>query len=294
MMFQTAKPSELADMHFDELVKGFSSEATPAECYAVYDKAENILAFSRLSESPWHTAMLGVPLYRTQPFLYRMTRPRSLLSLITTLASVHPKGVVEVKVDGSDRQAGSVLAGSGFKLVGISVKLSARQEDLSLPEVHDPDVRVRRAAERDVERAKALVRKTHVVSHFFNQPLFPPGKVREMFAAWFEKCFEGLADAVLVAERKGKIVGFITLFVNKKMVEVTGTPVGVVDFVGVNPSTQRKGIGTALLLEGHRILEKQCGLFEIRTELDNYPAIRAYQRFGYRITSSDQVWHKAL
>jgi ribosomal protein S18 acetylase RimI-like enzyme len=289
--FQGVDLIKLAEMHYAELLKNLKSGGGSSRCYGVFDESENVLAFSRLSESPWHTAVLGVPLYRAQPFLYQPEHSESLEPLVAALVDTSVAGIIEVKIDGSDREAGAALAGAGFKLIGISVKLSARREDLIRP-TDRSGLRIRPATEGDLDAVKRLVERTHVVSHFYNQPLFPTEKVREMFAAWFEKCFRGLAEAVLVAEQDGRIIGFITLLVGRKTADLTGGPIGVVDFVGVDPTSQGKGIGACLLAEGHRFLERECRLFEIRTELDNYQAIRAYQRFGYRITSSDQVWHK--
>lgn len=250
-------------------------------------------AFCRVTRSGRHSDILGREFYRIQPFLVRQECPKAARDVITVAVGEFGRlggETLELRIDVSDLDTHHVLERAGFRHLGTSVKLSARKGDLVLPEpLNDPSIGVSDAGEADLGAIGDIVRNSHVTSHYFSRGVFEPARVRDLFADWTKRCVGGLAERVLMAREGDRVLGFATLLVSRGLTEHTGSATGVVDFVAVRPDLQGRGIGSELLRAGLEILGETCALFEVRTELDNFPAIRTYSRLGFRLTSADHV-----
>jgi ribosomal protein S18 acetylase RimI-like enzyme len=198
--------------------------------------------------------------------------------------------VLEVRVDAMDLDAQASLTRAGFRPLGTSVKLSARRSDLLLPDTRaGGDFSIAEAGEDDLAEIGEIVRGSHVTSHYFHGGLFESSRVRDLFVDWSERCLTHLAEGVLVARSEGRVEGFVTILINRNIAENVGTPIGTIDFVAVRPESQGRGIGSELLRAALKSLGQTCRLFEVRTELNNYPAVRTYSNLGFRLTSADHV-----
>jgi ribosomal protein S18 acetylase RimI-like enzyme len=106
-----------------------------------------------------------------------------------------------------------------------------------------------------------------------------------------EKCLDGLAWKTLVVRKGAHLAGFAVLFMNRSLQDSTGHTFGIIDFVGVAPTFQGHGLGKALVAECLRQLATEATVAEMRTMNDNYRALALYQRFGFVVTASDQMFH---
>jgi mycothiol synthase len=102
--------------------------------------------------------------------------------------------------------------------------------------------------------------------------------------AWFDPAGFFLADL------DGRIVGFHWTKVHEKV----GGNLGEVYVIGVDPSTQGKGLGEALLLRGLQHL-KDLGLATVLlyVEADNRGAIALYERHGFTRWDADRMFSRA-
>jgi predicted metal-dependent phosphotriesterase family hydrolase/GNAT superfamily N-acetyltransferase len=74
-----------------------------------------------------------------------------------------------------------------------------------------------------------------------------------------------------------------------------GAPIGQLGFVGTEPEHRGKGLATALVMRGLQLLwEWGAGEVLISTGLENYPALRAYARAGFRRKHNQNEWQKQL
>jgi mycothiol synthase len=94
---------------------------------------------------------------------------------------------------------------------------------------------------------------------------------------WFDP------DGLFVAERNGDIVGFHWTKVEDG--------VGEVYVVGVDPSEQGSGLGSALTATGLRHLhESGVRTVDLYVEGDNHPALAVYRRLGFREHARDVLY----
>jgi putative acetyltransferase len=125
------------------------------------------------------------------------------------------------------------------------------------------EVKVRRASPEDRQMIRALVERA------FEQPL-------ESVLVEF-LVDDGDAVLELVAERDGAIVGHVLFSRLTVEEDGVGFPAVALAPIGVEPSAQRQGIGTALVKEAHRLLQEDGELLSVVVGDPVY-----YNRFGYR------------
>jgi ribosomal protein S18 acetylase RimI-like enzyme len=299
LAYQGIERPALAEFHFSQMCRDWAHEPRDGAWFAVEAPVADgtgtrTAGFGRLVRSDRHSRILGRPFYRFRPILIRPEYPEAVEDLLAAaLEAFRGEGgeVLEFRVDEMDLDTRSVLTRSGFRPLGTSVKLSARGADIVFSKTQaDPECEITEAGENDIPPIVDIVRGAHVTSHYFNGGVFEPSRVRDLFADWSERCVKGLAERVLIAREAGNVLGFVTLLVNRGIAGCAGTPIGVIDFVAVRPESQGRGIGSGLLRAALKSLAETCRLYEVRTELDNYPAIRTYSKFGFRLTSADQVF----
>ncbi len=106
---------------------------------------------------------------------------------------------------------------------------------------------------------------------------------------WFEDHRERLENAgartVVAEDRCGILLGFVTI-------ELAN---GYLDQLAVAPAVQGRGIGRRLIAEARRLSPLRLAL---QVNQDNQPAVRFYEREGFRKTGSGKnprsglpVWH---
>jgi dTDP-4-amino-4,6-dideoxy-D-galactose acyltransferase len=165
------------------------------------------------------------------------------------------------------------LERSGFILVDGLISLSIDTSSIT-PEVA-PEIR--EAHKNDLAQLRKLTSGLYSFSRIDNDPLIPKDPASKFYVKWIENSVLGkVADSVLVWLEHGKIAGYITL--QKK---------GQIPLIGVSKKFQGKGIAKKLLSASFRRF-KEWGVREviIETQMDNIPALRAYQSVGFKISDS--------
>jgi len=139
------------------------------------------------------------------------------------------------------------------------------------------DLSIRRATSRDLD---ALVRLLGV--------LF---SIEADFAPYVERQRRGLAmllatperAAVLVAERAGAVAGMVTAQLVVSTAE--GGPSALVEDMVVEANERRHGVGRALLAAAEAwAAERGATRLQLLADRENAPALRFYERLGWRWT----------
>jgi len=88
---------------------------------------------------------------------------------------------------------------------------------------------------------------------------------------------EGLADIFLVAEIEDKIIGYV-------IARVEFGYVGHIISIAVDPEWRRRGVGTLLMIKVMERLKRYgCESVYLEVRTSNEPAIRMYEKLGFRI-----------
>lgn len=119
--------------------------------------------------------------------------------------------------------------------------------------------------------------------------LYPDEKTKTMKGLQIKDFCEKYPDSVYICEEEGRIVGFIQFIAEKD------TKIGVVWDNAVDPDWRHKGIGQQMYKAMFDYFKQQGMLYaRVRTDMDNIPARRAYERAGFSIKREDVTYYKRL
>jgi ribosomal protein S18 acetylase RimI-like enzyme len=109
-----------------------------------------------------------------------------------------------------------------------------------IPPVPAPPDDTRPARESDIMVLREIAALAHHDSRFYHDGHFDRARCDELYRVWIEKSCRGWADHVVVVERDGHAVGYLTVHLREPNVASIG-------LVGVDPAYRRHGIGARLM-----------------------------------------------
>jgi GNAT superfamily N-acetyltransferase len=167
---------------------------------------------------------------------------------------------------------------AGFRLVEPRLTMTYRA---GTEGTRVEDIPVREGRPEDLPALRELARRTRYVSRFAFDPRFAP-RAEEYFAAWIE-----LADAVLVAERDGRVLGYITCRLPESGVD------SWFGIVAVDDEARVRGVGTALLGAGSDwLLAHGMETVSVAIAARNIATLRYVERFGFMASNFELWFHK--
>jgi ribosomal protein S18 acetylase RimI-like enzyme len=147
---------------------------------------------------------------------------------------------------------------------------------------------VRFAARADRNTVARIAGGAFRFSRFHLDPLMQEGVADTIKSLWAANYFEGKrGDGMVVAERDGRIVGFLQLL-RAPQDRLT------IDLIGVDPAWQRQGIARGMILYaalyGLGDGRAPAGM-TVGTQAANTPSVRLYEALGFRLASAQYVMH---
>lgn len=173
------------------------------------------------------------------------------------------------------------LAGeAGFDLVDVRLELGRLVGEEPQPST----VRAHRAG--DLPRLRAIARTSYDSTRFFADPRFPDERCRDLYETWIDESCNGWADIVLVSERNGDAVGYVTCHLDESRTASIG-------LIGVASESRGRGLGGELVSAALRWSSDQRAVeMSVVTQGANLPAQRLFQRCGFRTSSVGLWFHK--
>lgn len=288
----------LADYHLQGLRKQVAAGGMRLSAVE-YDG--RVVGVAGLTRHARHSDVFGCDMWYIAPLLFRGLGAAAVagaLRLLEREAAAAGAKLLSARVDVEDYALLQGLGEAGWINVGTSVKLTRvlNRERPIAPATGD-GVTVEEVAALSADEADMLERIAaagHTHSHFFNDPRLDPDAARRLFADWATRCARLESSRTWLARLHARCVGFLTALFNPGVAAHTGRHVGVIDFIVLAPEAQGKGLGTLLVQTALAELAASCDLIEIRTMLDNFAALRLYQRCGAVLSSADVHAHRWL
>jgi ribosomal protein S18 acetylase RimI-like enzyme len=226
------------------------------------------------------TTFFGIKTARITP-----TRLDSL-SLVQALAETREWGaeVLHLLVE-SDHAPSVVLAEqAGFHLVDIRVTLEWRPTDAEIDR-RPAAVQVRAYEVADLLALQAIAGTSYHDTRYYYDGRYPRELCDALYAEWIAKSCGGAAEAVLVAVREQRPLGFVTCHL------ASTTQTGQIGLVGVDADARGSGVGEALVRAAQQwFRDRQASRVSVVTQGRNIGAQRLYQRAGFA-TSAVQLWY---
>jgi RimJ/RimL family protein N-acetyltransferase len=173
-----------------------------------------------------------------------------------------------------------LLEGADFHLVDVRITL-----DRVLTGYADASpVAARSAVTADIPALRAIARTSHRDTRFYFDGHFDTRRCDELYGTWIERSCGDWADHVVVVERDGAPVGYLTL-------HLRAPDAASIGLVGVDHSHRGQGVGRDLLRGGLAWLaERSVRRVSVVTQGRNLASQALYQGNGFR-TSDVALWY---
>lgn len=122
-------------------------------------------------------------------------------------------------------------------------------------------------------------------SRYRTDPGFQNNEFRKLYRRWIENSVSGVsAKATYVCRVGDETAGFVTVQADGKTASI--------GLIAVSGKFRGKGIGAALVRHAAaKASDFGCGTITVATQLDNAPAVRLYERCGFRLGSVKTIYH---
>ena len=149
-------------------------------------------------------------------------------------------------------------------------------------------VAIRAAVPGDADRVRSVATEAFrdYTGHYHADPRLSRAASDDVYSSWaYRSCREpGVADQVLVAERDGSIIGFLTIRFDE---DAEGL------LFATRPVVRGQGVGRALMIEGMASAERKgARRFVISTQVTNLRSQAVWARLGFRPAAVFYTFHK--
>jgi dTDP-4-amino-4,6-dideoxy-D-galactose acyltransferase len=149
-----------------------------------------------------------------------------------------------------------------------------------------PPTDTRAVLPADVGALREIAASAHRDSRFYNDGHFDRARCDELYRLWIDKSCSGWADHVVVAERDGMAIGYLT-------VHLRDPEEAAIGLVGVHPSFRRQGVGGHLLRSALAWIDRQSvKRVSVVTQGRNVASQGLYRNAGFRLTSHALWYHR--
>ena len=231
-------------------------------------------------ELPWDSAFFGVSIARA---LTSQLDESSCSAMLKWCVSRHVECLYFLcPLDDSATQR--LLNRHGFQSVGVRVTLVRPPGS----DIAGDSARFRTATVDDIPRLRAIASASHRDTRFHADGHFDPARCDELYATWIEKSVQGYATHVIVADRDGAAVGYVTLHVDVQATSRTAR----IGLFAVDEQWRGRGIGRDLLRHAGQILLKEgVGDTSVVTP-GSTGALTLYKSAGFRTTDESLWYHR--
>jgi RimJ/RimL family protein N-acetyltransferase len=169
---------------------------------------------------------------------------------------------------------------AGFRLMDVRVELARSSAG-------GERAQLREAVPEDEAVLRRFAREHHRITRFYSDRHFPDERCDDLYETWIARSLAGWADVVLVAELEGRPVGYMTVHAD----QAAGR--GSLGLSSVASEVRGQGLGHALVRGAVGwCRERDLGEVTVVTQGRNVPALRVFERCGFRICDVALWFHK--
>ncbi|MEO6719106.1 MAG: GNAT family N-acetyltransferase [Ferruginibacter sp.] len=168
-----------------------------------------------------------------------------------------------------------------FKFVSTKAKLS--KEVVSMEDLGDLNLGEYDGG--DPGQLKKLALQSGIYSRFKMDSHFINNEFEKLYLKWIANSIKkNVADAVIVYKDGKDYRAFLTLKYKKDVAEI--------GLIAVDEQSRGKGVGLALLSYVNNLAMKMgCKKIEVTTQFENQPAMKLYEKAGYKVLSKKYIYH---
>lgn len=141
------------------------------------------------------------------------------------------------------------------------------------------------AAEEDLPEIIAIAKKSFEYSRFFQDAHFDKAKTALFYPRWILESF-GRNEKYYVLKEHHRVVGFISLQETPELQTL------IIRLIAISETERGRGLGQALIQwTKNYALAHNCGRLQVGTQINNYPAVRLYEKNGFRLQRGSYRFH---
>ncbi len=197
------------------------------------------------------------------------------------------EGFIHMKCSVANEKMSFFMQSAGFYLVDINVTFEWNPR-LRNPSKNVSHSNIRKAKHTEKEAILKIASTCFRHSRFHQDPLIPnklAHRINEQWVAdYFERDMNGWVDVALMGD---EVAGFHAI----RRVHKNNKQFYVVDLIGVHPRHQKQGIGEAMIEHLLEKARKENMNVRVGTQIRNIPAVRLYEKLGFRLVDARNVFH---
>jgi ribosomal protein S18 acetylase RimI-like enzyme len=249
-----------------------------------------------VERSDWDSGHFGLGVGKLKLAFFdrsvKMDRRTKLFRLIKDVAPSYDVDVIFARVSLNDLVTIHSLEASGGVMADILltfyIDLSKSFHSTRMLGWRKLGIDIDHASRLDETALMTIARAIFKIDHFHADPRLQKEKCNELYAKWASNSLKGLAETVFVARKNGDIVGFVSC---KIQAGGSSCSTGLIDLVGVRSEYACCGIGCLLVSKALSWFSKRASLVTVGTQAANVPAVRLYQKMGFKHISSEATLH---
>jgi len=245
-----------------------------------------------IEESSFDSAALRMKVFRLIKCYPTSADPKNLDGLVRELTDSAKRAFCELmiaRVDAQDMALVQAFERSSYVACDVLVTYSLKPREVVPADVGDLELRDGRV--NDADWMARISAEAFSFSHYFNSPWVNRRSAEEVVKKWINNSIVGYADRVLIAEREGKPVGYITVR-SKSVCE--GYKMSTIDLIAVDQSARGQGVGRILTSTAIATHKEEVSSWYVGTQAQNSAACRMYESVGFRQASLSATFHKLL
>lgn len=196
------------------------------------------------------------------------------------------KGIFYTKVPVANIDEVRNLTRIGFYVVDVNVTFTCSPGRMDM--LHGSDIHVCMVTPEYEAAVLDIAQHCFRFSRFHLDPKIGPRIANAVKREWIANYIrKQRGEKILVALINRRPVGFLAI----RLVEEMGSPVGIIDLIGVSIDYQRYGVGQALV---KAFLEDMAGRVlhvAVGTQVANIPSMCLYAKCGFLLSSASYVLH---
>lgn len=170
----------------------------------------------------------------------------------------------------------------GFALTDTNVTLELRTDAHSRP----PGRQVRIASSADESAIVDIAKTSFAYTRFHMDPRITASEANEVKAEWARNYFLGQRGDLMVVGlgQDGEPAGFCQLLHRDEAM--------IIDLIAVSTPARRQGLASEMIAAAHvTARERGCQWLRVGTQLVNTASLRCYEGLGFRVSSSQHIFH---
>lgn len=274
-----------------------------AEAVTVRGDEGELLGLVTYSKLEWDSTHFGTPMAAVWDVIVSENVPKlretKKRTITLALSELKKKRITHIstKADIYDITTVHALEMASFRLMDTTVIYAFDFRKSPIPEFEDRcTLRLAKLEDEDaLIRVAAISFSESRISEdrFHADPDLPEEKSDALYVEWIRNSIRGkIADAIIVAELKGKPVGFTTVENFRARADEVGVNIGALILSAVLPEARGRGVYTSMIRKGLEYFRPKVDIVELGTQITNFAVQKAWSKLGFRLASGTYAFHK--